>query len=127
MKSSELEYTDPFRLGLFEANDVLAESVESSDVGLVEPQGDQVDQDEDIWTITDFPEHNGNEIFYRSWDTFGETAGEEPCSAYISEERPEVFDAALRLQSGKTSCKDTPSNIVQLKLLTTVSHQSTPQ
>lgn len=92
--------------------------VESSDLG---HDGSQVDEDEDIWRFGDLVEPEGNEIIHRSWDNFGDNAGvEEPCSAYISEGPPQVFDAALRLQRRKTSSKDATSNIVQSKLLTTV-------
>lgn len=118
LKDPEVEYTDPFRLGPIENIEVLAESVESSDLGHDESH---VDQDEDIWRIGDLVEPKGNEIIHRCWDNFGDNAGEEePCSAYISEGRPQVFDAALRLQRRKTLSKDASSNIVQSKLLTTV-------
>jgi hypothetical protein len=94
--------------------------VESSDIEHDEPQ---IDQEEDIWGFGDSIEPQGKEIIHRSWDTFGDNAGGEPCSAYISEGRPEVFDAALRLQSRNTSGKDTPSSVVQYRLLINVCYQ----
>lgn len=91
--------------------------MESSDIGHDELQ---LDQDEDIWGIGDFIEPQGKEKIHRSWDTFRDNTDKEPCSAYISEGRPQVFDEALRLQSKNTSGNDTPSNVVQYKLLITV-------
>ena len=129
LKNPELEYTDPFLLGRLETIDVLAELSESSDIERDGPlhDGSLVDQDEDLWTVGSPLEPLRKEIIHRSWDSFGDNAGREPRSAYISEGVSPVFDAALRLQSRDTLCKDAPSNnVVQYRLLATVCCQLSP-